>query len=441
MATDSTNTSADNDQPDTSNVSDIAPDSQVAANLIRQKVSRIYADEPDTAQELAEAEAAPQRSKHQQFMYELSTSGKDLAAIQTEWHDYYQQLPASEQHQVWHEFYASQSALTGQPQVIAETPAAIQALAQHKHQATATTSRKPGSTKARKLRDARSAADIQAAIRHKVSAGGQLQAKHHLQSLLFGLGMGMIVVIIFLFGFFNEVIIAPFIQPSRVAAATPLIISSTSVAPTTTPEVIIPKINVEIPVNYNETSTDENAIENDLEDGVVHYPTTVLPGQTGNAAFFGHSSNNIFNKGKYKFAFVLLHTLVPGDTFYLTYGDKVYVYKVISRTIVDPSDVGVLGPVPGQTATATLITCDPPGTSLHRLIVVGQQISPDPSGNTQPTTTATTTSTPTSLPGNGPTLWSRFIRTGLGKASIVIVLVAAFLFIVRWFNKPLRPKP
>ena len=189
----------------------------------------------------------------------------------------------------------------------------------------------------------------------------------------------MIVLIIFLFGFFNEVIIAPFIQPSRTAAATPLIVSSDSVAPTTTPEVIIPKINVEIPVNYSETSTNEADIENALENGVVHYPTTALPGQTGNAAFFGHSSNNIFNKGKYKFAFVLLHTLVPGDTFYLTYNGKVYVYKVISRTIVDPSNVGVLGPVPGQTATATLITCDPPGTSLHRLIVVGQQISPDPS--------------------------------------------------------------
>jgi LPXTG-site transpeptidase (sortase) family protein len=415
-------------------------DAQLASDIVREKLARIYAEEPDVGEELSEAEAAGTagtsgRSRHQQFMYDLGTSGKDLATIQTEWHDYYANLPAEEKHVVWQEFYDSQALMTSPTQQARQAAAAnpAQALAGHKN-ATASLGRSAAiRDKAAKLADIRSASDVQAAIRNTVSAGGQLKVKHHLQSLLFGLGMGMIVVIIFLFGFFNEVVIAPFIQPSRVAAATPLIVNSTSVAPTTQPQVIIPKINVEIPVNYNETSTNEADIENDLEGGVVHYPTTVMPGQAGNTAFFGHSSNNIFNKGKYKFAFVLLHTLVPGDTFYLTYNDKVYVYKVISRTIVDPSDVGVLGPVSGQTATATLITCDPPGTSLHRLIVVGQQISPDPAGNTPATPTATTASTtaPTTLPGNGPTLWTRFISTGLGKAALVVAVLVAFAYTIR----------
>lgn len=403
-----------------------ALDAQAAADLIREKVARIYGEEPDAKQELAEAEATQQRSKHQQFMYTLSTSGKDLATVQTEWHDYYQSLPADEKHQVWQEFYSSQALMTRQPAASAE-PA--QVLAGHKQQAMASSVRaKTKATKPKKLRDVRSTGDVQAAIRDKVSAGGKLEAKHHLQSLLFGLGMGFIVLLIFLFGFFNEVVIAPFIQPSRTSAATPLIVSSDSVPPTDYPEVIIPKINVEIPANYSETSTNEAQIENDLESGVVHYPTTTLPGQTGNTAFFGHSSNNIFNKGKYKFAFVLLHTLVPGDTFYLTYNGKVYVYKVITRSIVDPSDVSVLNPVAGQTATATLITCDPPGTSLHRLIVVGQQISPDPSGNTQVTATTTgTQAAPTALPNDGPTLWSRFIKTTAGKVSLLVVGAAGLL--------------
>ncbi len=246
--------------------------------------------------------------------------------------------------------------------------------------------------------------------------------------------MGFIVLIIFLFGFFNEVIISPFIQPSRVTAATPLIVNSNSVAPTSSPEVIIPKINVEIPVKYGGTSTDESVIENDLESGVVHYPTTTVPGQNGNAVFFGHSSNNIFNKGKYKFAFVLLHTLVPGDTFYLTYNGKVYVYKVLTRNIVDPSNVSVLNPVPGQNATATLITCDPPGTSLRRLIVVGQQVSPDPSGNTASTVASTNTTTkPANLPGNGPTLLGRLVKSSFGKISISVILLSFLIFIGRRF--------
>ncbi len=408
---------------------DGAADASLASEVIRKKLDRIYAEEPEATQELAEAAAKTSgRSKHQQFMYNLGTSGKDLATIQTEWHTYYDSLPDKEKHTVWQEFYASQSALTHH----AKHPAAsdAQALAKHKNQAARSRTAQPASS--------RNSKDIQTAIRDKVTAGGKLQKKHHLQSLLFGLGMGLIVIIIFLFGFFNEVFIAPFVQPSRATAATPLIISSDSVAPSSTPEVIIPKINVQIPVNYNQTSTSEAAIEGDLDHGVVHYPTTAVPGQQGNVAIFGHSSNNIFNKGKYKFAFVLLHTLTEGDTFYLTYDSKVYVYKVISRKVVEPSEVGVLGPVPGQTATATLITCDPPGTSLRRLVVVGQQISPDPGNNTAATAPDATASTAgTSLPGNGPTLWGRFISTGIGKAFVAITVLVACLAIFRGLSKKL----
>lgn len=407
-----------------------AADADLASHVIREKLDRIYAEEPDATQELSEAAAkTSRRSKHQQFMYDLGTSGKDLATIQTEWHAYYESLPDKEKHAVWREFYASQSALTKQPQP--GKAGAAQTISKHKNQ--------PIRTRAAngqgRLRDSRNTKEIQGAIRDKVSAGGKLKTKHHLQSLLFGLGMGLIVVIIFLFGFFNEVVIAPFIQPSRASASTPLIVSSDGVAPTNEPKVIIPKINVEIPVNYNQTSTNEADIENDLENGVVHYPTTVMPGQIGNAAFFGHSSNNIFNKGKYKFAFVLLHTLEQGDTFYLTYNGKVYVYKVISKKVVEPSEVGVLGPVAGQTATATLITCDPPGTSLHRLVVVGQQITPDPAGNTKADTPSASADAGATLPGNGPTLWGRFIGTGIGKAITVIVILATCLWVFRKLNK------
>lgn len=421
------------------------PETAAAVDVIRDKLSRIYAAEPDAKQELTEAEHLDRRSKHQQFMYQLSASGKDLATIQTEWHDYYQNLPADQKHQVWQEFYSSQSVLTGVPAIANDSPAVNdpQAFAEHKHQVVSSDARAKKAAakpKPRKLRDARSTKEVQSAIRDTVTAGGQLKTKHHVQSLLFGLGMGLIVMIIFLFGFFNEIVIAPFIQPSRAAASTPLIVSSSSIAATAQPEVIIPKINVEIPVNYGGTTTNEASIENDLESGVVYYPTTSKPGQNGNAAFFGHSSNNIFNKGKYKFAFVLLHTLVPGDTFYLTYNSKIYVYKVISKTVVEPSQVEVLNPVAGQTATATLITCDPPGTSLRRLVVVGQQISPDPSGNTVATASANVDSPPstTGLPGNGPTLGTRLLRTAAGKGAATVILIVLFLITIRWVNKPKR---
>lgn len=402
-----------------------------AVNLIRQKLEALYEDEPSAREERKEATATPAsgRSKHQQYMYELSTSGKSLAEIQTAWHSYYTKLPDNQKHEVWQEFYANNSRTA--------TPATKLAATQGKHEATlpapaakpenivplpssigkprlsnavspaATigTMPTPNPTK----HDRRSTGTIKKHIKKTAALRDKMpeRTRQHVKSLLFGLSTGGVVLLVVLFSFFNEVVIAPFIQPSQHASATPIILSDDGVAPTSSPEVIIPKINVEIPVDYTQTSNDENTIENALEDGVVHYPSTVMPGQKGNAAIFGHSSNNIFNPGKYKFAFVLLHDLVPGDIFYLTYNSKVYTYKVYDKQVVDPSNVSVLNNVADKTATATLITCDPPGTSLHRLVVWGEQVSPDPNGNADASASSTTTSSPSSIAGNGPTLWKR----------------------------------
>lgn len=415
-----------------------------AVTLIRRKLETLYADEPDTTQEVVSvaAEPAPTRSKHQQFMYDLSTSGKSLAQIQTEWHNYYIHLPDEEKHQVWQEFYSNngkQQATPTVPQTTitpVQSATALSALAQQPTQlettaqvptnpifahavptetmavvadelpkATAAEQKKP------KANDSRTAKAIKKQIQKRVNVSAQTQAKalQHAKSLLFGIGSGVLVLAIVLFGLFNEVVIAPFIQPSSHASATPIILSTDGIAPSATPEVIIPKINVEIPVDYSLTSNTEEEVQKGLETGIVHYPTTVKPGEQGNAAFFGHSSNNIFNPGKYKFAFVLLHELAPGDIFYLTYDSKVFTYKVYDKQIVSPDKVEVLNNVEGKTATATLITCDPPGTSLNRLVVWGEQISPDPASATAPAAndTTTTTKTPENLTGNGPSLWKR----------------------------------
>lgn len=421
-----------------------------AADLIRDKLELIYADEPDAAVEIQEADAAANRSVHQEYMHKLSISGKDLATIQTEWHNYYLGLNDKDKHQVWQEFYsssnaskvaASKPASATEESTVGPATASAHALAEHKNEAHSTP-RYQKTRKTRKKRDLRSPQAIRAAIRDQVTAGGKLQAKHHIQSLLFGLGVGAITVFIFLFSFFNEVIIAPFIQPSRAAAATPIIIDSSSVAPTAEPQVIIPKINVQIPVIYDLPSGDEQTVQTALESGVAHYPTTPKPGSQGNAAFFGHSSNNIFNKGKYKFAFVLLQQLVEGDTFYLTYDKKIYVYKVISKKVVEPNQVEVLDPIPGKSATATLITCDPPGTSLRRLVVVGEQISPDPSGNSAaaPAPQTTIGSSTVSLPGNAPTLGGRLLDSVIGKAIVVTIIIAAIALTLRWVNKPTKAR-
>jgi LPXTG-site transpeptidase (sortase) family protein len=406
-----------------------APDDQPAnpaVELIRAKVSRAYAHEPDAAQELAEVQAEQTPSKHQHYMQELSASGKSLAEIQTAWHHYYTMLSDTEKHEVWQEFYAAnqhtpyqklfqkQQSSAGNPEppkAAERQPVALPTPSEHGIVVSTYVAEAPVRTTRQSSTPKTTTSQLKHTIANKVSANGKLTAKHHLQSLGFGLASGFIVLVVLLFTFFNEYIIAPFIQPSRTVSSTPIILGDSTVSADAPPSVTVPKINIQIPVNFAVTSYDESVIEEGLKSGAVHYPSTVLPGQNGNAAYFGHSSGNIFNNGKYKFAFTLLHDLTTGDLFYINYNGKTYAYRIFDRQIVPPSDVAVINDTRGKQATATLITCDPPGISTNRLVIWGEQISPAPATNTTPAAPTATAGTPAQLSSNGPTLWSRFVRT------------------------------
>lgn len=365
-----------------------------AADLIRKKLEALYEEEPSVKEEIQEAEHAKKRSKHQQFMYDLSHSGKSLSEIQSAWHRYYTELPNSEKHEVWQEFYASHQQVTEPPTAKASTPQKPELVRQ-----------KPP---LKPLKDSRSAADIRQHILHTVSANGKLSKRDNLRSLLFGVSMGLITLTIFLFGFFNERFIAPFVSPSKNVSSTSIIIDPNQTAVGPEPKLIIPKINVEVPVVYDEPSINEAAIQRALEKGVVWYPTTAAPGEIGNGVVFGHSANNILNSGKYKFIFVLLNKLENGDVFYVQKDGKRYAYKVFEKRIVPPSEVSVLTQTyPDKPATFTLITCDPPGTSVNRLVVVAEQIAPNPSGNVASAPKQATGSEPAIIPSNSPSLWSR----------------------------------
>ncbi len=363
-----------------------------AADLIRQKLDKLYKEEPNARQELQEARSPGNHSTHQRFMLELSQSGKSLAEIQTAWHDYYVNLPDDEKHRVWQEFYQEHNRRSGKTSHSSNEAPPKQAPEPIRgHRSTAPASHSVSAIKEKVLK--------------KVNSKTTTRRGGHLKSLMFGLSMGFAVVAILLFGFFNERFIAPFITPSKAASSTPIIIDPSSTAVGPEPKIIIPKINVEIPVVYDEESIQENEVQKALERGVLHYATTSNPGELGNGAIFGHSSNNILNKGDYKFAFVLLNRLEPGDTFMLQKDGKRYVFKVFDKKVVKPTEVSVLSDSAGKPATFSLITCDPPGTSINRLVVTGEQITPDPVANVA--STAKADDTTTVLPSNAPSLWSR----------------------------------
>jgi LPXTG-site transpeptidase (sortase) family protein len=425
------------------------PADDAAVQLIRAKVSRAYGSEPAAETELKAAKQDQNPSRHQQFMLSLAQSGKDLAAVQTEWHAYYAALPDSEKRAVWEEFYSANQYTPYQKMFQKQQPVATRQSLANAPSGTPMTStsgvtvsdhslefaanpdeprrtrpkhkkgvrRAKVSALARKSAVTRRALDSESAekvrvikkrIHQKVSAGGKLQAKDHVQSLLFGFGIGGMVLLILLFSFFNEFIIAPFIQPSRNDTNIPMIASNITAEQAASPTIIVPKIGIQIPIDFALTSNSEDIIQNSLENGVVHYPSTVFPGQNGNGAYFGHSAQNILNNGKAKFAFVRLRDLATGDVFSILYQGKVYSYEVFAREVVPPTQVSVLNDTKGKQATVVLVTCDPPGFSTNRLVVWGEQISPSPAlnGNAAPTVATH----PTEISSNGPTLWTRLWR-------------------------------
>ncbi|HSX15128.1 MAG TPA: sortase [Candidatus Saccharimonadales bacterium] len=174
------------------------------------------------------------------------------------------------------------------------------------------------------------------------------------------------------------------------------------------PTISIPKINVNAPVVY-EPSIAEAAIQKALVGGVVHYGTSVTPGQPGNLVIVGHSSNDWWQPGNYKFVFVLLDKLAVGDQFSLNYQSHKYIYEVTLVKIVEPTDLSVLANTPSP--TATLITCTPPGTSWRRLVVQANQISPEPTSQTPSTVdNSAGSSQALQLPSDSPSLGSQLSR-------------------------------
>lgn len=368
------------------------PDENPAVNLVRSKLQTIYHDEPSAIEEEKEIAYLGPRSKHQEFMESLMKSNKSLVDIQTAWHEYYQDLGDAEKHEVWQEFYEQHSkgpvtptaSVTSAPDISLQTT-------------------KPKTTSDRP----QNMTELHKKLLNTVSANGKLKAKHHIKSVAFSLAFASLITGILFFVTNNERFITPFIQPTKSVAAAPLITDGSKVGPET--KIIIPKLNLEAPIVTSVSDNAEKVLQEALEQGVVHYPGTPSPGELGNSVVFGHSSSNLFNRGAHKFVFVRLHQLEVGDTYAINYNGVQYVYRVIIREVVKPTEVSVLYRQPdGKPAVSTLITCDPPGTANNRLIIVGEQISPNPTGNVasaipKPAEEAQAKE----IPSNAPSLLSR----------------------------------
>jgi sortase A len=177
-------------------------------------------------------------------------------------------------------------------------------------------------------------------------------------------------------------------------------------------KLIIPKINVEVPIAFG-VGNDYNSQMKAMESGVANFSipgASSVPGQVGNTVIAGHSSNDAFVNGDYKFIFAQNEKLQTGDTIYVNYQGKRYTYSITKKEVVLPEEVNKLV-YPTDKPVLTLISCVPLGTALKRLLITAEQVSPDPA---VATTAPTAASAPkaASIPGSEPTFLERIFGGG-----------------------------
>ncbi len=263
---------------------------------------------------------------------------------------------------------------------------------------------------------------------------GKLALALHLDKIMsprnkryIGVSLFSFIVFLLVFNFQTlSVQLGYFLNPPQPTAP----VTTTTPTPSTTPaslaeaaEIVpagdvisIPKIKVDkVPIIF-EQSISEAAIQKALESGVVHYAGTALPGERSNIVIVGHSSNDWWEPGNYKFIFALLEKLTPGDQIQVNYQTRKYVFEVTGSKVVEPTEISVLQPT--SEPQLTLITCTPPGTSWKRLIVTAKQVAPLPNAVKQTVAENQTQAQPqVSLPGNAPSLIDQIKSWfGLNKA-------------------------
>lgn len=214
-----------------------------------------------------------------------------------------------------------------------------------------------------------------------------------------------VVMLLFMFLQYNRVIFAAveaYKSPGSIEPANIIVNPTQNLEVGPEPMLIIPKINVEVPVDYNATPQHESQMKA-MENGVAYFGipgANALPGQIGNTVISGHSSNDVFDSGSYKFIFAQLERLNDGDTIYLNYEGTRYTYTVTKKEVVQPTDVDALR-YETDKPVLTLITCTPTGTDLRRLLVTATQISPDPAKATQADSSTVDESASGIIPGQG----------------------------------------
>lgn len=136
----------------------------------------------------------------------------------------------------------------------------------------------------------------------------------------------------------------------------------------------IDSLNIKASLVYI-SDTGEKAFQAGLIDGVVHYPGTANPGELGSMYIFGHSSDYLWSKGKYKQIFAALPKIKVGSEIVVTDDvGKPYTYKVYEAFVAAANDLKYLDQYGFKRKLLTVQTSYPVGTAKQRFIALAELV-------------------------------------------------------------------
>jgi sortase A len=356
---------------------------QAASNIVRQQIESVYDQSTPQIETEPPTQATVEQARQQQHQ---TTAHHTLTPEQwkqyhSAWQEYYQKY--YERYYVGH-IHQARQAMAAQLQT--PTPAQDETISEDE-----------------------ALNDLRATLRNKIQERAtKIRKSRHFVPIT----AAVCVMLVFAFLQYNQLLIAnvkAYISPGAIDPQNIIVdpTTSTTVDPSLT-NIIIPKINVDAPVNYDVT-TDYNQQMEAMRNGLAYFGipgANSKPGQVGNTPVAGHSSNDVFETGNYKFIFAQLEKMTEGDIIYANYQGTRYTYKVVKTEVVLPSEVNRLV-YPTDRPLLTLITCTPLGTAQKRLLVTAEQVNPSPASSQPAPAPSTAGSANATLPGTEPTLIER----------------------------------
>lgn len=132
--------------------------------------------------------------------------------------------------------------------------------------------------------------------------------------------------------------------------------------------IVIDKIGIKAPLIIPDGS--DPTLKTELNEGVVYFPGSALPGEKGETILLGHSAPANWPKIKFDWIFNDLSKLEPGDIITVYFDGKKYEYKVIKNNIIGRGEDTLKDSANNN--VLTLMSCWPPGKDSKRIAITAE---------------------------------------------------------------------